>query len=200
MVRILHYISLSKRRTKRAIISSIFHSYFFEFDWQKKNLNLLHHWQHFSKRLWFHFSIVCGPGTKRTWNSAITNGCGSWSPDWTKILPDSFARTRIKMVKKLRFRCETISTNLTKMISFLNPSNLIFQINFFNLRLVQRVCFENHKMIPGVMWIIHWFIWIFNMFYGVSSISDWICSICQNFFNLGFVLVSFLKFLLLFRT
>ena len=73
MVRILHYIWLSKRRTKRAIISSIFHSYFFEFDLQKKNLNLLHHWQHFSKRLWFHFSIVCGPGTKRTWNSAITN-------------------------------------------------------------------------------------------------------------------------------
>lgn len=27
--------------------------------------------QHFLKRLWFHFSIVCDPGTRRTWNSAI---------------------------------------------------------------------------------------------------------------------------------
>ena len=197
MVKILRCILLLKRRTKRAIISSIFRSYFFEFDLRKKNSNLLHHWQHFSKRLWFRFSIVCGPGTKRTWNSAITNKDRSvLIPDWTKILPDSFTRTRIKMVKKLRFRCETISTNLTKMISFLHSSYLIFQVNFFNLRLVQRVCFENHKMIRG---IIHWIIWIFNMFYGVSSISYWICSICQNFFNLGFILVIFLKFLFLFR-
>ena len=73
MVKILRCILLLKRRTKRAIIFSIFRSYFFEFDLRKKNSNLLHHWQHFSKRLWFHFSIVCGPGTKRTWNSAITD-------------------------------------------------------------------------------------------------------------------------------
>ena len=117
------------------------------------------------------------------------------------ILPYSFAGTSIKMVEKLRFRGKTIPTNLTKMISF---STWIFQINFFNLRLVQRVSFENHwthvSHVICVMWIIHRFIWIVNVFNCVGPITDGICSICQNFFDLRIVLVwNFLKFWLLFR-
>ena len=57
-------------------------------------------------------------------------------------LPDAFAGAGIEMIKKLRLRCKTISANLTKMISF--SADLILQINFFDLRLVQRVGFENH--------------------------------------------------------
>ena len=66
MVRIHHCIWPLRKQTKRAITFLWLHSDFFELDLQMKNSNLLSlHLRHFSRRLWFHFSIFCDLETKR---------------------------------------------------------------------------------------------------------------------------------------